>query len=163
MRRTWTFEQLSLIPASPQAVWDRVITPEGINDEMRPWMTMSMPCGAVDVTIDTLEVGRPIGRAWLRLFGLLPYDFDHLTVALVEPGRRFREESTMISMRRWIHDRTVEAAPGGQAQVTDVVTFSPRLALVLAGPLLRRVLAAFFRHRHRRLRRHFVRPRPEKP
>lgn len=62
----------------------------------------------------------------------------------------------MISIRQWIHDRTVEAGPDGQTQVTDVITFSPRLGFLLSGPLMRRVLAAFFRHRHRRLHAHFT-------
>ena len=156
MRKTWAFEQRSIVDASPEAVWGRVVTPEGINDEMRPWMTMTVPSRAEGVTIDTLTVGTPIGRAWLRLFGIVPFDYDYLCVNLVEPGRRFREESTMASMRSWVHDRSVIAGPGGGTEVIDVVTFSPRLVLVPLGPVLRLVLAAFFRHRHRRLVRHFV-------
>lgn len=157
MKRTWSFEQRSIIAASPQAVWERIVTPEGINDEMHPWMTMSVPRGAEAVTIDNLEIGKPIGRAWLRLFGVLPFDYDRLTIALVEPGRRFREESTMASMRGWVHDRTVEPGPDGQALVTDVVTLTPRAVLALGGPVIARMLAAFFRHRHRRLAAFFVR------
>ncbi|MEZ5210807.1 hypothetical protein [Gordonia sp. (in: high G+C Gram-positive bacteria)] len=155
MKRTWQFRQSSKIAADSTAVWARVVTPEGINDEMRPWMTMSVPGGAEDVTIDSLEIGRPIGRAWLRLFGVVPYDFDHLSIAELDPGRRFREESTMISMRRWTHERTVEPIDGDRTRVSDVITFAPRIGLVVAGPLLQRVLAAFFRHRHRKLAAHF--------
>lgn len=155
MKRTWTFRQSSEIPASSQAVWERVITPEGINDEMRPWMTMSVPHGAEGITIDTLDIGRPIGRAWIRLFGVLPYDFDHLSIAELDRGRYFREQSTMMSMRRWTHERTVEPVSGDRTRVTDQITFSPRLHMLLAGPVLQRVLAAFFRHRHRRLAAHF--------
>jgi len=33
-----------VVPAGPAVVWERVVTPEGVNHEMRPWMTMSMPC-----------------------------------------------------------------------------------------------------------------------
>ncbi len=155
MQRVWSFEQSSEVRAPADAVWARVVTPEGINDEMRPWMTMSVPRGADGITIDSLEVGRPIGRAWLRLFGVLPYDFDHLSIAELDPGRSFREESTMLSMRRWTHERTVEPIDDGRTRVTDVVTFGPRLGMILAGPVLCRVLAAFFRHRHRRLAAHF--------
>ncbi|GAA3969296.1 hypothetical protein [Gordonia caeni] len=156
MRRSWTFTRRSEIAGPAPAVWARVVTPEGINDEMRPWMSMAVPRGAGDITIDTLEVGRPLGRAWLRLFGLLPFDYDHLTVAELDPGRRFREESTMLSMRAWTHERTVTPAAHDRTEVTDVVTFAPRLGLVAAGPLLRRMLAAFFGHRHRRLAAHFA-------
>lgn len=155
MRRTWTLQQHSVVPAEASAVWGRVVTPEGINDEMRPWLTMSLLSGAGVESIDDVVPGRPIGRAWVRLFGVLPVDADHLMVALVEPGRRFREESTMFSMRAWIHDRLVEPDGDGRARVTDVVSFTPRLALRPLGPVLLRVLRTFFAHRHRRLARYF--------
>jgi len=61
-------ERQSVVDAPAEQVWQRVVTPEGINDELRPWMTMSMPRGAESITVDNI----PIGRAWLRLFGVLP-------------------------------------------------------------------------------------------
>ncbi|RLV56753.1 steryl acetyl hydrolase [Aeromicrobium phragmitis] len=151
---TWHFEQQVTVNAPAAEVWARVVTPEGINDEMRPVMTMTLPRGAQSVTIDTITVGQPIGRAPLRLGGLIPFEYDDLLVAELEPGRRFREESTMLSMRAWIHDRTVEPA-GNRTVVTDRVTFEPRLPLSVAGPVLSGVIQAFFAHRHRRLRRYF--------
>lgn len=155
MPSSWTFQQRSVIAAPAVAVWQRVVTPSGINDEMRPWLTMAVPRGAEGITIENLEVGQPIGRAWLRLFGLIPFEYDNLTIAYLEQGRRFREESTMASMSQWSHDRTVEPGPGATAQVVDEVTFRPRRAFRLSGPLVQRVLIAFFRHRHRRLAAHF--------
>jgi hypothetical protein len=38
-------ERQIVIHAPAENVWARVVTPEGINDEPRPWMTMSMPRG----------------------------------------------------------------------------------------------------------------------
>lgn len=151
MKSTWTFARSVTVAAGQQAVWDRVVTPDGINDEMRPWMTMSVPRGASDLSIATLEVGAPIGKAWLRLFGVLPFDYDDLSIVELEPGRRFREESTMLSMRRWVHDRTVEASGIDRSVVTDRVELTPRWWLRPAGPVLRRLMNAFFGHRHRRL------------
>ena len=80
-------ERRSVVDASAAQVWQRVVTPEGINDELRPWLTMSLPRGAGALTVDTVPVGTPVGRAWLRLFGVLPFDYDHLTIAELEPGR----------------------------------------------------------------------------
>ncbi|WP_007515705.1 MULTISPECIES: hypothetical protein [Pseudofrankia] len=157
MRNQWSFELTSVVPASAETVWHRVVTPEGINDEMRPWMTMTLPHGVGEVSIEMIRLGVPVGRAWLRLFGVLPFDYDRLMLTELEPGRRFHEESTMLSMRRWVHDRTVEATTGGAALVTDRVILQPRVVLWPAGPLLRILLRAFFGHRHRRLRRHFAR------
>jgi ligand-binding SRPBCC domain-containing protein len=149
---TWSFERTSVLAAPPDVVWRRVVTPAGIDDEMRPWMSMTMP--RADLAVDTVRLGEPVGRAWLRLFGVVPFDYDDLVVTELEPGRRFLEESSMASMRRWVHERTVDAAPRGTV-VTDRVAFTPRGPLVVLGPLLRRVVGAFFTHRHRRLRRHF--------
>ncbi|WP_433786158.1 hypothetical protein ACQPX6_05950 [Actinomycetospora sp. CA-101289] len=154
MRGRWSFERSSVVAAPPDVVWRRVVTPAGIDDEMRPWMSMTLP--RADLAVDTVCVGEPVGRAWLRLFGVVPFDYDDLVVTELEPGRRFLEESSMASMRRWVHERTVEAAPRGTA-VTDRVALTPRAPLVVLGPLLRRVVSAFFAHRHRRLQRHFGR------
>ncbi|WP_230872167.1 hypothetical protein [Mycobacterium canetti] len=63
-------ERQSVVAAPAEQVWQRVVTPEGINDELRPWMTMSVPRGAKGITVDTVPIGAPIGRAWLRLFGV---------------------------------------------------------------------------------------------
>lgn len=142
------------VSASAAAVWDRVVDPDGINHEMRPWMTMSLPRRAAGMTVETIPLGRPIGRAWLRLFGLIPFDFDHLTIVELESGVRFMERSTMMSMRRWEHERTLTPVPGG-TRVRDRVTLQPRLPLPGLEALLVWVVDAFFKHRQRRLREYF--------
>jgi ligand-binding SRPBCC domain-containing protein len=149
-------ERRSAVDAAADQVWQRVITPEGINDELGPWMTMSMPRGAESLTIDNVPVGTPIGRSWLRLFGVLPFDYDLLTIAELQPGRSFREESTMLSMSRWQHERSVTPDGDTKAVVHDRITFQPRVGLRFATPVLRAGIGALFGHRHRRLQRHFA-------
>ena len=144
------------VPASASAVWDRVVHPDGINHEMRPWMTMSMPRNARGMTVDTVPLGMPLGRAWLRLLGVIPFDFDHLTIVELEGGRRFLERSTMLSMRRWEHERTLTPVAGG-TRVLDRVTFEPRIPSAGVAALLARVVDAFFKHRQRRLHDYFGR------
>ena len=148
-------ENQIVVPAAAAAVWERVIHPDGINHEMRPWMTMRLPRHASGLTVETIPLGRPIGRAWLWLFGLIPFDFDHLTVVELEAGVRFLERSTMLSMRRWEHERTLTPVAGG-TQVHDRVTLQPRLPIPGLGVLLARVVDAFFKHRHRRLQSYFA-------
>lgn len=143
------------VPASAADVWERVVDPAGINDEMHPWMTMRLPRAAAGLTIETIPLGRPIGRAWLRLLGVVPFDFDHLMLVELEPGVRFLERSTMLTMRVWEHERTLTPVPGG-TRVHDRVAFAPRLPLPGLAAVLARVVDAFFRHRHRRLKRHFA-------
>lgn len=145
-------EQRSVVCAAVGLVWARVVSPEGINDEMSPWMTMSPPRES-SLRIDAVEVGVPLGRFCLRLFGVLPFDYDRLTIAELEPGRRFHEQSSMLSMRRWEHERIVEPVRGDATSVLDRVTLEARLPLLT--PIFARAVGWFFRHRHRRLARHF--------
>ncbi len=146
-------ERQSVVAAPAEQVWQRVVTPEGINDELRPWMTMSVPRGAKGMTVDTVPIGAPIGRAWLRLFGVLPFDYDRLSIAELEPGRRFREDSTMLSMRQWQHERTVTPEGDTKTIVRDRITFQTRAGLRFAAPLIAAGLRALFGHRHRRVAR----------
>jgi ligand-binding SRPBCC domain-containing protein len=149
-------ERQSVIDAPAAQVWARVVTPEGINDEVRPWMAMSMPRGAESLTVDNVPVGTPIGRAWLRLFGVVPFDYDRLTIAELVPGRSFDEQSTMMSMRRWRHERSVTPDSDGKAIVRDHITFRLRTPLRPLTPIVAAALRALFGHRHRRLQRHFA-------
>jgi ligand-binding SRPBCC domain-containing protein len=148
-------ERESIVNAGADRVWARVVTPEGINDELRPWMTMSMPRGAESLTVDNVPIGVPIGRAWMRLFGVLPFDYDRLCIAELDRGRGFDEQSTMMSMRQWRHQRTVIPEGDSKSVVRDRITFELRAPLRLATPIVAAGLRALFGHRHRRLQRHF--------
>jgi len=143
----------SRLRAPAPAVWERVITPAGVNDELRPLMRMTVPRGLDDFGIERVEPGVPIGRSWVLLFGLVPFDYDDLTLVRVEPGRGFLERSRMLSQRLWEHERTIE--PDGEAAcaITDRVAWEPRLPL--PGALLVPLIGAIFRHRHSRLRHRF--------
>ena len=117
---------------------------------------MSMPRGAESLTVDSVPVGKPIGKAWMRLFGLVPFDYDRLTIAELQPGRGFREESTMLSMRQWHHERGVTPDDSGKTLVHDRITFQLRAPLRLATTHVAAGLRALYWHRHRRLKRHFA-------
>ncbi len=144
----------SRLDAPPHAVWERIATEAGINDEMRPIMRMRFP-GAMRRGIDpeTVELGAPLGRCWLLLLGLVPFEYDELTLVRIEPGRGFHERSRMLSQRLWEHERTLEPAGPEGCLITDRVAWVPRLGL--PGAPLRPLIRSFFEHRHRRLRRRF--------
>jgi ligand-binding SRPBCC domain-containing protein len=148
-------ERRSLVDAPSDRVWARVVTPEGINDELRPWMTMSMPRGRKSLTVDDIPIGTPVGRCLMRLFGVLPFDYDHLMIAELWPGRGFDEQSTMLSMRRWRHERTLEPDGDAKTLVRDRLTFELRAPLRLLTPIIAAGIGALFTHRQRRLQRHF--------
>jgi hypothetical protein len=156
MKRRAEITVRSRLSAPAAAVWERVITPAGINDEMRPLLRMLVPRGLDDFGIEKVVPGEPVGRSWILLFGLVPFDYDDLVLERVEPGRGFLERSTMLSQRLWEHERTIEPLGDGECLVSDRVAWEPRPPL--PGALLAPLIGAFFRHRHARLRRRFADP-----
>ncbi|HVE69437.1 MAG TPA: hypothetical protein VNB64_12730 [Solirubrobacteraceae bacterium] len=143
------------LPAPADAVWARVTTPEGVNHELRPWMRMTVPRAARGLTLEEVPLNRTLGRSWILLGGVLPFDFDAITLVERGPGRRFLERSPMGSMRFWQHERLVEERGEGACAVTDRLTFAPRIPGT--DGLVRAIVERIFRHRHRRLRSHFAR------
>jgi len=142
----------SELPASPEEVWARVASLDGINHELGPWMRMTAPRSA-ELTPEGVPLGRRWFRSWILLFGVIPFDYDDLCVERIDPGRGFLERSTMLSARRWEHERTLQPLEEGGTCLTDRVAFVPRLPRT--SPAHRVVIAAVFRHRHRRLERFF--------
>jgi ligand-binding SRPBCC domain-containing protein len=151
-------EQTSVIARPAKEVWDRAVTEEGINDELRPILRMTMPDGLRDKTVDTVEVGVELGRSWILLGGVLPVDYDDLRLAELEPGRRFLERSRTLSFSVWQHERTVEPEGEGRCRVTDRLGFELKRGIAWipgAARLSSAVVGFLFRHRHRRLARFF--------
>jgi len=148
MARFRHFTLRQWLPAPPGAVWARVTTPAGINDELFPWISMSLPAASLP---DGASANLTVGRCWLRLFGVLPIDYDDLFIARLVPFA-FDERSSMLTQRHWLHRRRIRAVRGG-TEVIDRIGFVPRCPW-FAGAY-RRVILAVFRWRHVRLRRHF--------
>ena len=138
--------------APPDAVWAHVSTFEGINDELRPLVRMTAPASVRALEPADVVLGERIFRSWVLLFGVLPIDYDDLTLVALEPGRGFHERSRMLSMRIWEHERWL-SPDGAGCRVLDRLSFEPRLPGM--GPLIARFIRATFRHRHKRLRRRF--------
>jgi hypothetical protein len=152
MRRTGRAEVVAKLAATPDQVWARVSTPEGINHELMPIMRMTFPGRAGTLDLNDVPVGEPLGRCWVLLFGLIPVDYDDLMIVRLEPGRGFLERSRMLSNRLWEHERTLEPIDDG-CLIRDRLRFEPRPPL--PGRFEAPIVRALFRHRHRRLRRHF--------
>jgi ligand-binding SRPBCC domain-containing protein len=145
-------QQESVLSATTDAVWDRVSTFEGINDELRPLMRLTAPARIRALEPEDVVLGERLFRSWVLLFGVLPIDYDDLTLVALEPGRGFHERSRMMSMSVWEHQRWLTSENGG-CRVVDQLSFKPRMPGM--GPVIERFIRATFRHRHKRLRRHF--------
>jgi len=149
----YELEMTSVVPASPARVWERVSTMAGVNHELWPLARMTHPPGIARLEPAVVRPGERLFRSWILLFGVIPIDYDDLTLLRVEPGRGFLESSPLLSQRLWVHERTLDAVDGG-CRVTDRVRFDPRLPV--GGRALLALFRLVFRHRHRRLGRFFA-------
>jgi ligand-binding SRPBCC domain-containing protein len=147
-----TIDQVSHLDAPADAVWRHVTTAEGVNDELRPWMRMTVPAGWVGTSIADVEPGAFLGRSWILLLGVVPFDFDDLTIVENEP-HRFLERSKLLSARVWEHERTVTGTGDGACRLRDRISFDSRFGPL--APVHSAILGALFSHRHARLRRRF--------
>jgi ligand-binding SRPBCC domain-containing protein len=143
-----SFQIASRLCAPPERVWAHATSMAGINHELAPLLRMTHPPEMTTLGDLSPPLGTPLFRSIILLFGVLPIDFDDVTLEAIEPGRGFRERSRTLSQREWIHERSCEPVEGG-VRVTDRITFEPRVsgAATLLAPLLHLV----FRNRHRKL------------
>jgi ligand-binding SRPBCC domain-containing protein len=142
----------SLLLAPRDAVWARVSTAAGINDELWPLFRMTAPPRLRREGLAAVQVGQRVCRSLVLLGGVLPIDWDDITLVGLDPPAGFRERSSMLSQRVWEHERTLEQTSDG-CLLTDRIGYQPRVAVpdAVLGALFSRV----FRHRHRRLQRRF--------
>jgi ligand-binding SRPBCC domain-containing protein len=155
--RAYSFEFSSRLAAPADEVWAHAASMRGVNRELSPLARMTHPR-----ELSVLEPGRvPLGqrafRSWIFALGVVPIDYDDLTIVELEPGRRFLERSPMLTQREWQHERVVDRDGSGSI-VTDRVRFTPRVAVL--GPAFLVVFRLAFRLRHRNLRRLFGERRP---
>ena len=144
----YRFEISSFIKGvSPEVVWDRINTWEGVNYELAPLVQMSVPSEYPRVS-DVPADGKYYFSSRVLLLGILPIDSHKFGLRAVDPPNYFDERSENKMMRFWTHKRTVSAVNNG-VLVTDHCGFEPRLAVL--GGLLLRVYRYIFSARHRRL------------
>src|SRR5262245_13205700 len=120
----------SELNAPPDRVWAWAASVEGISRELGPILKMTTPRGVRSIEDVAIEPGKPLFRSWVFLFNVLPIDRSDLTLLEITPGRGFVEESPMLSMRLWRHERTLVPAGSGTI-LTDTLTFEPRFGTAL--------------------------------
>lgn len=137
------------VDCSAQAAWAHVSSVEGIAAELAPVLRMTFPPEITELDETSVPLHQRLCRSWILLGGVLPIEYDDVTLVELEPGRRFLEASQTLTLSHWGHERIVEAR-GSKARITDRLSAIPRLPLPPA--LIRTIVAALFQHRHRRLR-----------
>ena len=123
-------------------MWAEATAAEGINYELMPIVRMTIPGGLDTLSVSDVHDGQHLGRSWLLLGGLIPFDYDDITIERVGPGHAFQEDSTMLSQRSWRHHRVVEPMHVRTARPVPAVPQEFTFGQVFA-------------HRHRRLRRRY--------
>jgi hypothetical protein len=107
-----------MLEAEPEAVWARVTTPEGINAELMPLIRTTVPDGPSPMDLDSIELGKPIGRSWVLLLGFLPIECDEIKLVELAPPRGFVQRGRLLSQRHWRHERTIEPLEEGGCVLT---------------------------------------------
>lgn len=147
------FVARSRLAAAPERVWEHISTMEGVNHELGPLLRMTHPPGIDRIDESLGQLGKPVFRSWVLLFGVIPVDYDRITIVRLDEGRGFLERSPLGTQKLWEHERTIEPGPDGGCVLVDRIAHEPRVPVAqrAQSALLRRV----FRHRHRRVRKRF--------
>ena len=141
----------SALAAPADVVWAKVSTMAGVNDELHPWMYMTVPASFAQRSLQDLTPAQLQGvlfHSLLLALRCIPLDVHALQLSRLLPGEGFNEHSRSWMQKSWIHRRRVTADAEG-CIVSDELAIEPRL--IWMAPLIRWAVAALFRHRHRRL------------
>lgn len=141
----------SKLKATPEQVWARITSIDGLTSEMWPIFTMTAPKGIRTLDDIYVKADKILFRSWILLGGILPIDFTDLRLKRLEPGKGFVEESNMGSMKYWRHERKIVPAEQGYSLLIDELTFEPRYFKSLSAGTIK----FFFSHRHKNLRKYW--------
>ena len=145
----------SRLAVEPAQAWRWATSLKGISAELSPLLRMSAPRGVQGIGDMLVTPGRPLFRSRIYLFGFLPIDRSDLTLMRLDEGQGFIEQSPMMSMSLWRHERRIARTAGG-CTVTDSLVFEPRWARRLVAWFIGRVFA----HRHAVMRKEMGATRP---
>jgi ligand-binding SRPBCC domain-containing protein len=140
----------SVLDAPVADVWRRAVSVAGLKDEMRPLLRMTLPGNLQSLEDLDIQPPQMLYRSRLLLLGFIPGGVSELTMVDWQPGYRFVEQSPMTGMQSWQHTRTV-VAEGDATRVIDELRYEPQVMAAITG----KIVAWFFRHRHKRLRAYF--------
>ena len=151
-KRDTPIVECSCLAAPPEVVWNRVKTMKGVNAELMPFVLMTYPAGQNEFDGSQLRLGLPYFRSVLLMLGVIPFDLHTFVLERLVPNQGFLERSSSLVHREWMHERRLEPVEEG-TRITDRVVFCCRLPSL--NFVFRPIVRFIFRHRHRRLRRHF--------
>ncbi len=101
----------SKLGAPREWIWEWITSLRGVSAELSPLLRMTAPKGVRGITDVEFKPGVRLFRSRIYLFGILPIDRSDLTLLELDPGRGFLEQSPMLSMRLWRHERRILDCP----------------------------------------------------
>lgn len=141
----------SELEESPENMWKWITSAEGINHELFPMLYMSSLGNFSTKKMDTMQLGIPITKSYLLLFGFLPVGYSELTLVELDIGERFSEHSKMSFMKFWHHERVI--IPHGTGTIIrDVLVYEP----IILKKNFTFFIKLLFHHRHKKLRNRFA-------
>lgn len=148
MQQSFTFSITSRIKADKASVWYHMSSMAGVNLELSPYIKMTYPKDKANLSdLSTQFIsGETIFVSFLLLFGLIPIDVHFLRLDAFDKGISFTENSVSLLQESWKHHRILIQTSAECVDVTDTVTFQPRLPLL--GHLLLPMVRFVFRGRH---------------
>lgn len=150
-----SFKRSSLLQTSPERLWQHAGSMTGVNRELFPMAQMTVPGEFKDLHLSQATTGRPLFRSWILFLGLIPIDYDEITIVEIFPGGGFQERSKMATNRIWAHKRTI-VQEQAFCRITDEVEFQPVIHIV--GLLMLPLYRLTFWLRHFNLQRIFKSP-----
>ena len=106
----------SELSASPETLWARASTMEGVNLELGPWVQMSVPAEARGQRLEEAPLGEVAFHSWLLLGGFCPSTATRFSSRGSGPGRAFGR-----SRRRGCNDAGSTSGACGRSEVARVV------------------------------------------
>lgn len=148
MKRVFEFTINSIVKVETTQLWQAITNMQGINYELVPLVSMTVPKEYRELTIEDAPIGEKLFRSVILLFQFIPVDLHHFKLEKVVPNERFEENSTSLMHYFWKHTRILRTVDNGTS-VTDTIQFYPRLPLI--GFLLKPIYQFIFKRRHQRL------------
>ena len=119
-RLPYNFRFVTTLRARPDEVWRHASSFAGVNRELWPLARMTYPRAMARLMPGAVPLLRTAFRSWILLLGIIPVDFDDMTLVETEDAREESSSLVRLAVEREIvrllvgsHDLDVGRASAG--------------------------------------------------
>jgi len=142
------FEIESNLSEVPEKLYVELLSINGVNRELAPYINMSAPKQWRTKPISEWPVGERLFNSRVTLFGLIPIDSHSFKFSDVSESG-FSETSKTFMHKEWNHTRSIVKSGAG-SKVKDLVDYKSKLRFM--GYFLKPFFRVIFKHRHHKLK-----------